>query len=588
MTHDQTTSETALGLIREGWDHLRRQRPLAAWASWQRALRLDPENAAARGALETWETAAELPAAARAVYRFQTPTDPDRRGRWDARLRGRGLEDLDAAAAAFASLAVEDPDDADARLNLALCHAWLGRNAEAVACLDRVVAGLAPSNPDRAADSWAVAEVLRLGAGAEALADDYRYAWVVDWPGGDGPPGGLLAAWPNLVPVALPDDPGRGTPPLDAVAVFEWLDRPPPPAGSGTPRGELPPRVLASVVSTPRVLRLSSPDPSGFAVLDEPAFAAVRDALATARREKTPLALAWADAAVGAFRFPPGLDEAARGALARAAVEHYFENLWIHRPRQALGGLAPLGAAVASAAGDAIARAWLSGVVRFREQLGSRPTHAAIYQGYPFDRLRRRLGLLPAVEGAVDPDDLSCASGEELDAIDPASLDARRLADAFASAAPLRSDPRTARYAAELARRAPLALAGLDPSAVFAPLVREALKTGDPELALDWLRRAGPVVDARHARTFAVWSAEIHARTARPDRALAIYEDLLGRPDAGAALALDGAETLLDNGYPGQAVPLLLEAQAQARASGDHATLHAAEQLLRRVGRPRP
>ena len=32
-------------------------------------------------------------------------------------------------------------------------------------------------------------------------------------------------------------------------------------------------------------------------------------------------------------------------------------------------------------------------VVRLREQVGSRPSARALYQGYPFDRLRRRLGL---------------------------------------------------------------------------------------------------------------------------------------------------------------------------------------------------
>ena len=52
--------------------------------------------------------------------------------------------------------------------------------------------------------------------------------------------------------------------------------------------------------------------------------------------------------------------------------------------------------------GDAVARAKLTAVVRLREQLGNRPSALLLYQGYPFDRLRRRLGLELVYPGAVD------------------------------------------------------------------------------------------------------------------------------------------------------------------------------------------
>ena len=58
-------NETCTSLIHEGWDHLRSQRPLAAWASWQRALRIEPHSAAALRALSTLESAKDLPLAAR-------------------------------------------------------------------------------------------------------------------------------------------------------------------------------------------------------------------------------------------------------------------------------------------------------------------------------------------------------------------------------------------------------------------------------------------------------------------------------------------------------------------------------------------
>ena len=44
---------------------------------------------------------------------------------------------------------------------------------------------------------------------------------------------------------------------------------------------------------------------------------------------------------------------------------------------------------------------------------------AALYQGYPFDRLRRRLGLELVDAATVDPMDLGCAAPDELDRLDP-------------------------------------------------------------------------------------------------------------------------------------------------------------------------
>ena len=155
------------------------------------------------------------------MYRFLAPADAALRARWDARFRGHDLAELDAAAAAFAALTNDDPADADAWYNLALCRAWIGQNAEAVACLDRVVSLLAADAPDRAVDAWALAELLRQGGGAEAIADDCRYAWVLDRPTDD-----LLDDWPDLDAVAMPADPITGAPPIENSRLFEWLDRP--------------------------------------------------------------------------------------------------------------------------------------------------------------------------------------------------------------------------------------------------------------------------------------------------------------------------------------------------------------------------
>ena len=167
---------SSMALIHEGWDHLRARRPLAARASWQRALRLGDDTSAAAQAIATLESAADLPAAARSVYRLRPPADAGRRGAWDDRLcglagggagsgGGLGEANLAAMADAFGRLAAEGLPDPAAWYNRALCLAWLGSNREAVACLDRVVELEAVPAPDRAVEAWTLAELLRQGEG---------------------------------------------------------------------------------------------------------------------------------------------------------------------------------------------------------------------------------------------------------------------------------------------------------------------------------------------------------------------------------------------------------------------------------------
>jgi tetratricopeptide (TPR) repeat protein len=581
MSEESTESAAALELVRQGWSHLQHQRPQAAWAAWQRALRRVPEFPAAKQALETFESALELPAAARAVYRFRPPEGAAARARWNERFSGRAPDDLADAVAAFATLAADDPADAAAAYDEGLCLAWLGRNREAIGTIDRAVRLLASTGFDRAVEAWTLAEVLRQGAGAEALADDLSYAWVID--PADPDVIERLAGIAAVMPVSGPLDPLPSELAGD-TELFEWLDRPALAEDGGDLTLAGLPRLLATLVRTPRVLRLSSPDPSALDALEDSLGRVLGASARSIRREAVPLPLPLLDAAVWTFRLPRGLAPEVQNELTRGAVESYYEDRWIHQVRNGLDGLSPLEAA-ARAPADAILRAKLTAVVLVREQLGARPRTAALYQGYPFDRLRRRLGLELVVPVAVDHEDLTCACGAELDQLDPAALDDLRLADAFESAAGLADDARTVRFAAALARRPAPRLTRLDLAALFAPLVRQAMAAGQPETALDWLDRAhslepGP---SRGQRTFAIWRAEVQARGGDPDAALATYQDLLDAPRSDAALALDAAETLLDNGYEGHALTLLRQAHDQACQAGDSTTAQRAGALINQL-----
>jgi tetratricopeptide (TPR) repeat protein len=562
-----TDPDQRLALVHQGWEHLQRQRPLAAWSSWHRALRIKPDDPAALQALATLESAADLPAAARIVDRFQAPSDSDRRARWDARFQGRDLTDLADAADTFAALARDDPQDAPAWFNHALCLAWQGDNAGAVASLDRVVRLRARDHFDLAVTAWTLAEVLRQGAGAEHLADDLRYAWVLERPGCEIPELPEDGSWLHAVPT--PHDPVTGQPEVADARVFEWLDRPLPDSAREVRSGADLPRLLATVVRTPRTLRLSSPDPQTLDALDARLFEMIGHDPRAFRREAAPLPLPFLDAAVWTFRTSRGIDRELERSLTRAAVEHYYENLWIHQPRQGLGNRSPLDASRLARDGDAEARARLTAVVRFREQLGARPRTSELYQGYPFDRLRRRLGLEPDDPTAIDAHDLTCAGEAELDRLDPTGLDDARLIEAYESSAALRDDSRAARFAVALVRRNPTSLAVRALSPLIATLVREAMRSNRPDEALEWLDQARSFSKPGERRAFDTWTAEIQARTGQPEAAVKTYESLLADTPDDAALALDAAETLLDNGYADRAGPFLQHAPDRTRDRGN-------------------
>ncbi len=511
-------NEPSTALIHEGWSHLKSQRPLAAWSCWQRALRFDPESKAALHALSTLETASDLPLAARTVYRLREAADPARRAAWNARMSGQDHQALDAMADLFGRLAIDDPRDSAAWYNRALCLAWAGMNLEAISCLDRVVTLDSEHAFDRAVEAWTLAEILRQGAGAETLADDLRFACTMTWKPADT--ARLLEESLEIVRVPTPRPPGAGDREGPEIDVYEWLDRPFPGTSElMTIAQGTPPIVLATVYISGQTLRLSSPRVENLERLEDVLFPRFEQAARSVQREATPLPLPFLDADLWIFRVPPQTDQSLVDQISREAVEHYFENQWIHRARHGLDGRSPLSAAHEAKNGDIAVRAKLTAVVRLREQLGNRPSTLLLYQGYPFDRLRRRLGLELMYPSAVDFQDVACASPDELDEFNPAALDDLRLVDVLLSALGLRDDARTARFATELFKRRPVALASLDLTAIVAPLVREAMARGDHHAAMSWLEAASSMSQGATTRTLGICAPRFtHGRCSRKRR----------------------------------------------------------------------
>ncbi len=586
-TTTRNESDAASALVHEGWNHLMSQRPLAAWGSWRRALRAVPDSAAALKALATLESAGELPLAARKTYRFRQPRGDAQRERWDVATRRGGAEELDAAATVFQRLVADAPDDAEAWFNRALCLAWRGRDVEAVECLERVVALESAHHAEGAVEAWTLAEVLRQGGGAESLADDLRYA--CDYPRGDVATDDLLAAFPEIRRIPTPRDPTRDVAKGPDVVVLEWLDRPFPAADRDeeTPAHELP-RVLATIYLGPETLRLSSPCVDGLERAEERLRLLIDDPGEAVERTAAPLPLPFLDAAAWTARFPEGRDPADAARWSRETVEGFYEDRWIHRPRQGLDGLSPLAAARDAHDGDSQARARLEAVVRLREQLGARAGSAAMYQGYPFDRLRRRLGLDPVDPASIDAADLGCASLWELKALDPKALDDHALVDAFLSARGLGDDAVSVPLAEELLRRRPDGAPRVADDDLAAPLVRSAMQAGRPDQALETLERVRPFAAANPSRTPRVWRAEVLARMGRPADAADVYAGLLDGDDSveAARLALDAAETLIDADAPESARPFLRDAARLASGLGLRGVETRARRLLAPLERP--
>ena len=400
------------------------------------------DDPAATEALEILASADELPPPARKVWTFRSALGDARRERWSEQFAGRDLGDPDRAAEAFRALVEADPDDSAAAFNLGLCLAWDGRNAEAVAALDRSVSLDAPERFDHAAAAWTLAEVLRHGAGAEAIADDVISALHLHWPDDQGDPIAALAAFAPIRPVPVPLDPATGEPVSTAIRLAEWLD---------APDDSRPPRVLVEVAAGAGSLRLSSPDRPSLEVAEAMVSAELGDQIRIAGRSATPLPLRFLDAAAWLVRVPSGDDDP---SALRAAIEDYYENLWVTRPRIGLAGPdgRPRSPAQAASAGDDVTRAKLSAVVTVREGLANRPRMVAMAAGYPFDRLRRRLGLPLDVESSVEPNDVTCMSASELDRLDPATLSSEVLLDALRAARPVCGEATVAKFADTLTR----------------------------------------------------------------------------------------------------------------------------------------
>jgi hypothetical protein len=566
-------SSSGLALVRAGWSQLETQRPLAAWAAWQRATRLDPDNRAAKEALDLLAGASDLPKALKVIHRLKSPRGDRERARWDAVLATASADDLEQLARLFQTLCAEDASDAEARFNEALAQAWLGNNAEARQRFEQYGSRVAASNPEGASEAFVLARFLAQGEPPRFESPiDWNYTLVIETRDPTGPLVDRvrsLAEWverPFALELTEPRSLSAG------MQAFEWLDRPMPGVAAISSADDLP-RVLASVIVTPSGLRFSSTDRWRLKQVEWLLAQAIAGSAYSVARQSSPLPIRLMDAAAWMFRLPPEIDDDDRLPLSREAIELFYENEWARQPRYGLVPsetdfpVSPLVASrlAPSSPHGAEIEARLQALIHTREQLADRPMTALPQTGYPFDRLRNRLGLKLHDGDLVDPSDVSCMSERQLEALQTDLWEIPLLHDAFRSAYGLlgRSAAVVGRLARQIVDRDGDALAGTQADALLDAAVCSTLTREDLAQAVGYLDRYDARTkpeDARPSRRAYIeaWRAAIAA-----EKSAGGVDGATALAQSGASLEARGtlqcANRLLDLGFFAEALPLMLD-----------------------------
>jgi tetratricopeptide (TPR) repeat protein len=566
-------SSRALSLVQAGWRHLEAQCPLAAWAAWQRATRLDPDNRAAKEALDVLARASDLPQVLRATHHLKSPRGESARRRWDAAFAAASADELEQIARLFEKLFAADTTDCEALFNEALAHAWLGNNSAARMQFEQYGALVAAANPDAASDAFMLARFLAHGEPPRFDSPvDWNYTLEIQSRDSAGHVSDRLRRDAHWVECRLALELGDVHAVSEGTQVFEWLDRPMPSADAIRSADELP-RVLASVIITPGALRFSSTDRWRLRQIEWPLARALSGVTYIVERRSSPLPIRLMDAAAWSFRLPRAIDPEVSLRLSREAIELFYENEWARQPRYGLlpssddGPVSPLAASRVAHTSPhaALVHARLEALIETREQLAERPMVELPPTGYPFDRLRNRLGREPRDADLVDPTDVSCMSERQLEALETDHWELPLLCDAFRSAHGLlgRSAGVVGALAEEIIDRNGGALLRQEADALLDAAICRALVRDDPGQAIEYLDRyeahARPDDAEPARRAFAVaWRAAI-ATEQSAWRAVNAPSHASDSASLEARAALACANRLLERGCVAQALALMLD-----------------------------
>jgi hypothetical protein len=545
--HDQLANVYAL----IGECELKLNRPVATRASLAISLHFNPANDDLRQAMDGYfGDKSNLPLSARREYRFQSPGQsltPERRAAWDQALARAATGKLTDAARAFWEQTEQDPNSAAAWYNLALARAWLADNAGGLEALGRYV-DLEPDE-DRAAEAWALGEVLRLGHGMETQADVIEsavFAQIRD----PHPVRACLEEWGQQKRLVVLQ--AREDQPVTSALILEKVT-----ALTADPATAPPPRIGSYLLIVADRIRLWHTSRELFDRTLEELQQKAGPGLSIGPVEQH--TANFGEFLADGLVIPHATDKADAERQMQKHLERHFEEVWIHRPLKSLGSVPPV-----DAAGHANLRKKLRGVVEFLSECA-----AVGQQPYDFDRLRRKLGLLaggPAVDGTGR--DMGALGAAELAGLAADSLSEEELDQAYQAAIKLDAKELAGKFAlALISRPAP----GKRPDRFpwYAHLYQLALQEGKTDAALGFVNE-GEMADSAHnegrrRNDYELRRAQVHAKRGEADVAQAVFERLIQGAPAELRYRGNAAETMLSLRQGGRALKFAEEGLTEAR-----------------------
>ncbi len=524
---------------------LKMNRPVAARAALQIALASNPNEQELRGHFDNlFGEKGRLPLSARKEYAFRPPVPASAAA--GARLS------LSEAVRLFDEQTKAEPESAAAWFNLGLAKAWLGDNAGALDALDRHVS--LEADEAKAGEAWALGEVMRHGAGLEAQADHLDTSALYQMRDGR-PVSAVLQEWEAAGRlIILQSDPEQNT--MQGIV----LDAPPVFSAAAGPADAAPLGAYLLVVQG--LVRLMGPVRDRFdrvrAEFEQKAGAG----LSPGQERIVPAS--FADAVSEAVLFPVRIPDPAEAVRrVRVHAEQFFEGTWLQRPLKSLGGVAPL-----DAAGHAVLRKKLRGVVQFLEECA----FGALAE-YDFGRVRRKLGLADgaAPAGGV-PADISALSAPELAALSAETLSDDQLEQAWQAAQRFDAHEVGRHFAKALTAR-PATKERPDHYPWYSYLVQRSVAEGDFDAALDVLNE-GEKADCEHnegrrRNDYELRRGQLHARRGDADAAHGVFDGLIQRDPDNMKTRAAAAEAMLTLKQGARALRFAEEGLAQARQKND-------------------
>ena len=531
--------------------------PVAARAAMDRALHAVPQLQELRQALDSvFGSESRLPESARRPYSFR-PAPPTHAAEWARVLESAATGKLTDALKAFEGLTQTHSAEPSAWFNLGLVRAWLGDNARAIEALNRSMD--LDSDEIRAAETGALAEVLRCGQGMDGETDyvEHRAYFKIHDP---DVVGNWLNEWgrsARLLPVSADREQG-----IFSALILE--DAPNLGVNVGTPVA----RLQSYMLLRGDLLRFWH---STRPMLDKTVMelrAKVGQAVSEPEYEVG--AAQFGDVVAEVMLFPTreDADPDQVEQKMRDQAKHFFEETWARRSLKSLAGATPL-----DAASHPTLKRRLPGVIRFMQEclvgVSPRSQGAAAKPVYDFDRLRRKLGLAaaPAAEGAeIDFDSMSAAG---LGGVKVDRLSDQQIGDAFRAALRLDAPDLAAGFARNAAARGTIG----DRFPFFNHLIRTARDEGRTDDVLRLLSEAESADEATNAGQrkddYALSRGQALARTGDANGAYAAFREAVARSPNSLKLYAPAAEAMLSRKQGAKALEFAEAGLKQARSQNN-------------------